>query len=155
MNARERQSGAAAAFDLACRLLGRTRRSEADVQARLTDLGFSAQAVEKAMCRLRELHFVDDRSLARTRAQELAVRGYGNAWIGRDLRERNLPDEVVDEALAVLEPESERARRWIERRLGDRGARTAWRSLLQRGFTPEDAECALRAAGYEDDEGYW
>ena len=150
---RGRQSGTDAAFDIACRWLGRARRSGKEVRARLSSLGFSLPTVEKTVCRLFELQFLDDCELARTRAQTLAVRGYGNAWIERDLKERGLPDELVESAIALLAPELERATDWIERHAGCRDARAAWRSLLRRGFRPEDAECLLNAAGGEDEEG--
>ena len=152
MSVRERESGTRAAFDLACRWLGRARRSEAEVRGRLQQIGFGDPTVEKALDRLRELHFVDDYELAQTRAQALAVRGYANAWIQHDLQQRGLPEEAVEEALSILAPEIDRARKWVERCSGDRGRKAAWRSLLRRGFGPEDAERALRAAGGGADE---
>jgi hypothetical protein len=59
------------------------------------------------------------------RAERLAERGYGDAYIRADLERRGLP---VDGALATLEPESERTVRFE-----DRGA--AW--LARRGFASE------------------
>jgi len=153
MSVRGRHSGTGTAFDLACRWLGRARRSETEVRARLTSLGFSAPTVEKTVHRLCELQFLDDSELARTRAQTLAVRGYGNAWIERDLKERGLPDDLVESAILLLAPELERATDWIERHAGGRGARAAWRSLLRRGFREEDAECVLSAVAGGDEEG--
>ena len=149
----ERQSGVDSAFDLACRWLGRARLSETEVRARLTKIGFSDPTVEKTVSRLGELRFIDDCELARTRAQTLAVRGYGDAWIEHDLRGRGLPEDVVESAVAVLAPEVDRVSDWVERHGGDRDARRLLRSLLGRGFRPEDAECVLSAAGWDDDEG--
>jgi SOS response regulatory protein OraA/RecX len=153
MSRRGRQSGTDTAFDLACRWLGRARRSEKEVRVRLSSLGFSLPTVEKTVCRLCELHFLDDGEFARTRAQALAVRGYGNAWIERDLKERGLPDELVESAIALLASDLDRATDWIERRAGGRAARAVCRSLLRRGFRPEDVECALSAAGGEYEGG--
>jgi SOS response regulatory protein OraA/RecX len=152
MSVPERQSGAAAAFDLACRWLGRARLSETEVRARLTNLGFTELTVEKTADRLRELRFIDDCELARTRAQTLAARGYGDAWIERDLKGRGVPEEVVERAVAGLAPETDRASDWLERHGGGRDARAVWRTLLRRGFRPEDVECVLPAAGWDDDE---
>ena len=54
MSAREQQSGVAAAFDLACRWLGRARLSETEVRARLANMGFTEPTVEKTVSRLRK-----------------------------------------------------------------------------------------------------
>lgn len=151
MGVREKQGGTAAAFDLACRWLGRARRSETEVRARLTGLGFSDQTVEKTVRRLRELHFVDDYELARTRAQTLAVRGYSNAWIERELGERGVSDDVVESGIAALAPELDRATDWLERHLGGRDSRAAWGLLLRRGFRPEDVESIVGLVGGGDD----
>ena len=59
------------------------------------------------------------------RAERLAERGYGDAYIRADLERRGLP---VDGALTTLEPESERSSRFAHR-----GA--AW--LARRGFASE------------------
>jgi SOS response regulatory protein OraA/RecX len=60
----------------------------------------------------------------------MARRGYGDAAIRADLRKRLIPSEAVTEAVAALEPEVDRARRFLDtealsaktvRRLGTRG----------------------------------
>jgi hypothetical protein len=59
------------------------------------------------------------------RAERLAERGYGDAYIRADLEQRGLP---VGEALAVVEPESTRVQRFT-------GKGAAW--LARRGFAQE------------------
>lgn len=138
------------AFDVACRWLTRGPRSVADVTARLREIGFSPRAVGAAVTRLVDLRFVDDEGLARSRAETLAARGYGDLWIERDLGRRGLGDGVVTRALASLPGEPERARAWLAR-LPRRGARrAAWGALVRRGFAPETAEDVLESL---DDEG--
>ena len=60
----------------------------------------------------------------------MARRGYGDAAIRADLRKRLIPSEAATEAVAALEPEVDRARRFLDtealsaqtvRRLGSRG----------------------------------
>ena len=89
MRSRSR-SPAPTAFDLACRWLGRAPRSQAEIEAKLRHLGFSERAVDKAVRRLCELHYLDDEELARARTRNLAERGYGDLWIERDLERRGL-----------------------------------------------------------------
>ena len=131
------------AFDVACRWLGHAPRSQVEVRARLTRLGFSEGAVVDALRRLCELGFIDDRDLASTRAQTLAARGYGDAWIEHDLVRRGLDGQVANSALAGLPSEEDRARAWVAERGGDRAAGTARRTLLRRGFTPESVDGVL------------
>lgn len=139
------------AFDIACRWLARAARSRAEVSARLGQLGFSDRAVEQALRRLDELHFLDDQELARGRAGTLAVRGYGDPWIGRDLAQRGISEELIASTLATLPPETERARRWLAHRPAGREPRAAWHALLRRGFTADTVEAVL--GPLDDDEG--
>ena len=91
--------------------------------------------------RLGRLGYVDDARVARTRAEQLAARGSGDALIRDDLERRGIGGEAIEEALAELEPERERAARVVAQR--GRGPRTA-RYLASRGFG-EEAFAALIA----------
>lgn len=137
---RERPGRSVTAYDLACRWLSRAARSEAEIRLRLTRMGFSARAVDDSLRRLRDHRFVDDQQLARNRAQVLARRGYGDAWITNDLLQRGLSEGVVDRALAELPQETTRATAWLDQGGVRRGSRPAWRLLVQRGFSTDTAE---------------
>lgn len=65
----------------------------------------------------------------------LAGRGSGDELIRHDLEQRGVGAEAIDEALAGLEPEPERARAAVERE----GLRVL-RKLAARGFPPEVLE---------------
>jgi regulatory protein len=153
---RERSKRTLTAFDVACRWLARAPRSEGEVRARLSGLGFSDRAVDDALNALRTRRYVDDEELGRARARTLAERGYGDAWIVQDLGRRGLVDDVVERSLAPLAPESERAREWLGRRSRGRADQEAgadvdvWRLLLQRGFTEDTVESVV---GTIDDGG--
>ncbi len=84
--------------------------------------------------------FVDDARLAVRRAEALAERGYGDAAIRFDLEREGLAGQLVETALAGLEPELERARALVERHGPD--LRMA-RRLAAKGFDAATVEEAL------------
>jgi SOS response regulatory protein OraA/RecX len=77
---------------------------------------------------------VDDAHYARARADALARRGAGDAFVRFELHRAGVADELVEDALAALPPEAERAERVVARR--GRGARTA-RYLRAKGFSED------------------
>ena len=111
---------------VALRALSAADRSRAELDARLERRGFDDRERQAALDELERLGYLDDERTAETRAGQLAGRGYGDAYIRADLERRGLPTE---EALALLEPESERASRFEHRS-------PAW--LARRGFARED-----------------
>jgi regulatory protein len=127
--ARERRTDDA--LDAAARLLRHSDRSRAELTQRLAQRGFDERAAAEALETLERVGVVDDERTAALRAETLAGRGYGNAFIRADLRRRRLPP---DEALAALEPEVDRARRLVEAR----GATPTW--LARRGFDADVVE---------------
>jgi SOS response regulatory protein OraA/RecX len=114
------------AEDVALRALRAADRSRSELDARLQQRGFADEERLRALDDLERLGYLDDARTATTRAERLAERGYGDAYIRADLERRGLPTE---DALALLEPESARAARF-----GDRGR--AW--LGRRGFAQEE-----------------
>jgi len=121
---------AAAARALASRAL-----SEHELEERLARRGIGGDAWAEARETLREAGYVDDARFAAGRAAALAGRGSGDALIRDDLERRGVGAEAIDEALAGLEPEPERARAAVERE----GPRVL-RKLAARGFPPEVLE---------------
>jgi SOS response regulatory protein OraA/RecX len=99
-------------------------------------------AAAESLATLERAGLVDDRRVAHVRAESLAGRGYGDEAIQHRLREEGLAEELVEDALAGLAPECERAGPLIERR--GVGPRTA-RYLTGRGFGEEAIEAALGA----------
>ena len=94
------------------------------------------------VARLREAGYVDDTRVALERAGILAGRGLGDAAIRVDLQRRGVPGDVVEEALASLEPEPARASR-LARSLG--GGQRAARGLARKGFEPDAIAAAVEA----------
>jgi SOS response regulatory protein OraA/RecX len=110
---------------VALRALSAADRSRAELDARLERRGFDDAERQQALDELERLGYLDDERTAGLRAERLADRGYGDAYIRADLEQRGLPTE---EALAAIEPERERVERFI-----DKGP--AW--LARRGFASE------------------
>jgi regulatory protein len=122
------------AFDQAVRALRHADRSRAELDERLARKGVPAAERAEALERLEQLGYLEDGRVARVRAEQLAGRGSGDALIRHDLERRGIGAETIEEALAALEPERERAARVVAQRGG--GARTA-RYLASRGFAYE------------------
>jgi len=136
---------------VAARLLARTPRTEADLEARLVRLGYRQTTAAAAVARCRELGWVGDAAYARERASALRARGAGSLKIAADLAARGLPEAVVEAAVAESlagEREHDWARRLLERRRVHHGAARsrAW-SLLQRQGFPEEVVVELLGWG--------
>jgi regulatory protein len=125
------------AVETAIRALRHRDFSTAEIDARLARRGVGEAAREQALETLERVGYVDDERFARTRAEQLAARGSGDALIRHDLEQRGVAAEVVEAALEALEPERERAQRLV----AQRGAtpKTA-RYLAARGFGEEALE---------------
>lgn len=119
------------AVETALRALRFRDRSAAELDERLAAKGLDAAEREHALETLERIGYVDDERFARTRAEQLAGRGSGDALIRHDLERRGIDAEVVEAALDALEPERERAARIAEQR--GRSVKTA-RYLASKGF---------------------
>lgn len=137
----------ARALEAGLRALERRDLSRDRLEERLRRRRLGTPAEEDAIATLERVGLVDDTRVAHTRAQALAARGWGDAAVAARLRQERFPDEAVQEALAQLAPEEERARA-LAGSVADR--RRAWSLLARRGFSPEAAEAAL---GPLDEEG--
>jgi SOS response regulatory protein OraA/RecX len=124
----------------ASRLLSRRDLSERRLGEELARRRVAPAARRETILRLVEAGAIDDERLARSRAELLAARGAGNALIRADLQSQGVDHELVEDALAALEPEPERARRITEAR--GPGAATV-RFLARRGFESDYVEDAL------------
>jgi SOS response regulatory protein OraA/RecX len=134
----------AEALQVATRALRSRDLSRRRLAERLERAAVPPAAVAESLGTLTRAGLVDDARVARMRALALADRGYGDEAIRHRLGEEGLEPEPVEEAVAGLGPELERARRLIERR--GSGPRTA-RYLAGRGFGEEAVEAALGQEG--------
>jgi regulatory protein len=130
------------AVETALQALRHRDRTVAELDARLEERGVGAEARREALDRLERLGYVDDGRVAAARAEQLALRGVGDALIRHDLEGRGVEGEVIESALAALDPERDRALRIVAER--GRSARTA-RYLASRGFADDAVEEAVAA----------
>jgi regulatory protein len=137
------------ALELAFRALRHRDRSAAEVDRHLAERGVGEDDRRGAIETLVRTGVVDDRRYAESRASSLAGRGSGNAHIRHDLRRSGVEADVVEDALAALTCERERAELIVARRGG--GMKTA-RYLAGKGFAEDVvhavvAECHDEAIG--------
>jgi regulatory protein len=124
----------AEAVDTALRALRHRDLSARELDERLRAKGFGEIAREEALEALARTGLLDDARFAESRSRSLAARGTGDAAIRHALRLAGVEDSLVEDALATLEPEEERAAAIVRRR--GIGPKTA-RYLRGKGFSEE------------------
>jgi SOS response regulatory protein OraA/RecX len=132
------------ALSVALRALRHRDHSRGRLEARLAERGTSTATVEDALETLERAGLVDDARVGTARAEQLAGRGFGDAAIRFALEGEGLAAEVVDGALAILDPEPERARRLLDAR-GRTPKTVRW--LAAKGF---DAATLEDLGGFAD-----
>lgn len=126
-----------AALNVALRTLRHGDVSRSRLETRLAARGARADSRADALETLERLGLVDDARVAAGRSRSLAERGFGDAAIRSKLEAERITGELVEEALAALEPERERVRRLLGAAPAD--AR-ALRRLAAKGFDPATLE---------------
>jgi regulatory protein len=132
------------AVGTALRALRSRDRTTAELDARLRERGVAEHDRHDALETLARAGYVDDERFAHGRAAALAARGSGDALIRHDLERRGLAAELVEAALAGLEPEPLRAEAVVSRR--GSGPKTA-RYLAARGFASDVVAAAIAQGG--------
>lgn len=127
------------ALATAARLLRHRELGAERLEAELERRGVAPAQRREAVDALKRSGLVDDARLAAARAEQLAARGYGDEAIRWRLAQQGLGEDLVDEAVAALDPERSRARRIVE--LEGASLRTL-RLLARRGFSEETVESA-------------
>jgi SOS response regulatory protein OraA/RecX len=133
------------ALGVALRALRHRDYSRSRLEARLAERGTRAATLDDALETLERAGLVDDARVGAARSQELAGRGFGDVAIRFALEGEGLAAEVVDEALAILDPELERARRLLDER-GRTPKTVRW--LAAKGF---DAGTLEELGGFADE----
>lgn len=128
----------------AVRVLRHRDVSRRRLDERLERRGARKRARQDALEALDRAGLVDDARVASGRAGALAERGYGDAAIRFALEGEGLDAALVEEALAGLDPERERAERLLA---GGRDPKTV-RRLAAKGF---DAETLGDIVGFADE----
>jgi SOS response regulatory protein OraA/RecX len=140
LRALRRELRRAEALEVAARALRGRDLSRRRLAERLERAALPPAAAAESLGTLVRAGLVDDDRVARGRALALSERGYGNEAIRYRLRQEGLEPRPIQEAVAGLSSELERAGRIVARR--GAGPRTA-RYLAARGFSEEAVEVAL------------
>jgi regulatory protein len=140
----------------ALRMLARRPYTVAEMRRALEKKYPDSSQVPKALARLRELHYLDDKKFAEHYASSLARnRAYGRQRIRRELKAKLVDYRQIEPALQqafVETSEQELLERTLEKKL--RSLRlpltraklaSLCQSLLRRGFRSEDIMKAVRA----------
>jgi SOS response regulatory protein OraA/RecX len=119
------------ALGVALRALRYRDYSRSRLETRLAARGASAATRRDALETLERAGLLDDARVAASRAQALADRGFGDAAIRCSLAGEGLAAELVEEALAALDPEPQRAQ-WLLDERGRTAKTVRW--LAAKGF---------------------
>ncbi len=99
----ERAGSEDAAKEAALRILARGPRTEREVEGRLRERGYHAEAVERALARLRRVSLLDDRAFVRSFLRtELFKAPQGRRLLEMKLKRRGVPDGLIGELDAFL-----------------------------------------------------
>lgn len=132
------------ALTKATRMLARRPLPKALLEERLEKKGVAPVALEEAVEVLEQAQYVNDRTYALERARSLAERSYGDAAVRYILEQERVGSELIEEAVAALEPELERAQTLLA---GAADRRRALRRLATRGFSDETLEDVRESEG--------
>ena len=127
----------AEALTKATRMLARRPLSRALLEDRLEKKGVAPVALEEAVQVLERAQYLNDRSYALERARSLAERSYGDAAVRYVLEQERVGSELIEEAVAALKPEIERAQA-IAETVPDRNRLLG--RLARRGFDLDTIE---------------
>ena len=130
-------------------LLGSRDYPERRLRTKLEDAGYPASVIEECMDKLRQARYLDDRRYAQTYVRS-HLSDRSRLRIRRDLSERGIPDEYIEEAFAEIEEETDPDQVQLDQ---------IRRLLKKRGYSPEEADYAMRQKtmaflhrkGYETD----
>lgn len=89
------------AMNTALRLLSVRARSIKEIRAKLADKGVEGPVLEKVIEKLLDLNYLDDTEFAGQWARHLAFNLlYGNRRIEASLREKGIPEEIIEKAVS-------------------------------------------------------
>jgi regulatory protein len=145
----------------AFRLLAVRARSEKELRSKLKEKGFDEIVIGEVTARFRELNYLDDESFSGQLARNLGLnRLLGDRRIASALREKGIPSEMIEKAIAGLRDEiseAEAVQKLIRKKVKSRKimemdnkekGRLA-RSLIGKGFPPDLIFSALNRSKEE------
>lgn len=143
------------ALDKALIHLTASMKTERQMRDFLKKKGYVDAVCDYVLEKLRGYGFVDDAEYSRQYVR-FAAKNKGSRLIALELKQKGVPQEAVDEALAGLEGEGEAARAVLQKYMKNRqltreNLSKAYRHLLSRGFGYDEAKEALASLAGEDE----
>lgn len=149
------------ALQRAVAMLAARAHSRREVERKLADRGYIAEAIEMVVFKLEKEGLLDDEAFAHARASAGIHRGLGKARIQQELRMKGVAEPLVQDALARLDAEDQQAQalRLAQKVLKHyakypprEAVQKAVASMLRRGYAYGDASRAIQAALRQDAE---
>ena len=144
--------------DKALRLLEFRSHSEKELSDKLRRYGASEENIELTLDFCRRYGFVNDKSYAERKAQDLfRLKKFGTRRIENELKMLGIPDEYIKEALYELDEDSERemlldlARKKLRGDFTGKNKDKCIRFLLYRGYDLYDIKDAIDTLEAEND----
>ena len=136
------------------RLTGSRMLSKKQVMEHLTRKGGDRELAEDTAQWLEELGAVDESAYAAAIARHYAAMGYGPGRVRQELQRRGIPQELWDDALALLPEGEEAIERFIRRKckgkpLDRETQRKLAAALQRRGFSWQEIRPVLNRLGEE------
>lgn len=136
------------AVERAANVLSMRPFSCAGLYKRLLEKGIEAEDAAYAVERLHELRLLDDEQYARDLCRSGKSKGWGAGRVRQELRRKGVDENCIEAALEDFEPDGEKLRRFIHKRLGgekpDRAAlRRISDGLFRRGFSWDEIKEAI------------
>ena len=138
-------------------LIGKRAMSRASLEKKLREKGASEAEARYAGEWLEAIGALNDAEYAAILARHYGQMGYGPRYVQEKLREKGVPRELWDEALAQLPPAADAVRKVVAARLRGRpmtqeDSRKLAAALQRRGFSWNDIRPVLNEWGQEIDE---
>ncbi len=132
----------------AVRIITATNVSERELRRRLVQKGETEAHADDAVTWLSELHLVDDAATARQIAQRAARKGYGVSRIRMELRQKGIPQELWEDAMADLPEPDDAIDSFLQARLrgqepDEKELRRVTDALARRGHSWSDIKAGL------------
>jgi len=105
------------AFNKALKYLSLRPRSVKEINDYLIKKGFSSDEINKAVKKLLDLKFLDDKEFAKVFTNSKQIRGKSKRNISFDLKLKGINRELAEQALSGAKEDIEVAKEYIEKRL--------------------------------------
>lgn len=146
----------------AAALCARSERAPGEICEKLRQWGLSSSDVSRILSQLTEQGFINEERYARAFVKDrFTFNGWGKIKIAYQLRQKGIPDDLIDEAMMAIDDDQYRERligllrdKW--RAVKGREPRAAWAAMMRfaasRGFEASIAGECIKQVTHRDVE---